>query len=56
MEQCTLFVLGSQYVLFGNVAMACFNPQWPNLIFAVACFVLRNDFDFVKHTSAHTEH
>ena len=32
-----------------------FLPQWPKLIFAVACFVLRSGFDFVKYTSAHTE-
>jgi hypothetical protein len=25
-EPCTLFVLGSQYVLFGISALACFNP------------------------------
>ena len=35
-EHCTLFVLSSQYVLFGGGVLACFNPQWPNLNFAVA--------------------
>src|SRR3981081_4131999 len=35
-NQCTLFVPGSQYVLFWEPVLACFNPQWPNLILAVA--------------------
>jgi hypothetical protein len=38
MEQCTLFVLSSQYVLLGERVLACFDPQWPNLNFAVAGF------------------
>jgi len=27
-SQCTLFVLCSQYVLFGGTYWACFDPQW----------------------------
>src|SRR5947209_19795318 len=29
MEQCTLFVLGSQYVLTQKGVPACFRHQWP---------------------------
>ena len=31
MEQCTLFVLGSQYVLFIPAVLSVFNPQCPKL-------------------------
>src|ERR1700694_1594677 len=37
-ELCTMFVLGSQYVLFRLAVLACFNPLWPILNFAVAYF------------------
>src|SRR5437016_10624581 len=30
-QQRTLFVPGSQYVLFVVLVLACFNPLWPNL-------------------------
>jgi hypothetical protein len=41
MEHCTLFVLGSQYVLLAERVLAYFNPLWPNLNFAVASFVAK---------------
>src|SRR4051812_35532497 len=28
-NQCTLFVLCSQYVLFGSLVLAYFDPEWP---------------------------
>jgi hypothetical protein len=31
MEQRTLFVPGSQYVLFVGKVLACFDPHWPSL-------------------------
>jgi hypothetical protein len=34
-----MFVLSSQYVLFGNYWVLA-DPQWPNLNLAVACFGL----------------
>jgi hypothetical protein len=37
-EQCTLFVLCSQYVLKNYFLLAGFDPQWPNLKTAVAWF------------------
>jgi hypothetical protein len=40
MAQRTLFVPGSQYVLFALVVLACFNRQWPKLNLGVACFDL----------------
>jgi len=36
MEQCTLFVPSSQYVLLQIRALACFDPQWPTLSNALA--------------------
>jgi hypothetical protein len=36
--ECTLFVLGSQYVLFFQGVLACFDPWWPDLKLAVAYF------------------
>src|SRR5471032_1828472 len=35
-EQRTLFVLGSQYVLFGGVVLAVFDPSCPSLKLAVS--------------------
>jgi hypothetical protein len=43
MEQRTLFVLGSQYVLLVGVVLACFDPQWPNLKTLVAYFDFKNE-------------
>jgi hypothetical protein len=37
-KHCTLFVLCSQYVLFGIGVLACFDPRWPISTAAVACF------------------
>src|SRR5258708_25722938 len=37
-----------------NMHKGASTTRWPNLIFTVACFVLRSGFDFVKYTSAHT--
>src|SRR3954464_5815436 len=37
-EQCTLFVLGSQYVLLEEKVLACFDHRWPNLNYALAYF------------------
>jgi len=37
-SHCTLFVLCSQYVLFRNFLLACFDPSWPVLKIAVADF------------------
>jgi hypothetical protein len=36
MEQCTLSVLGSQYVLLRNWVLSVFNPLCPNLNFGVS--------------------
>jgi hypothetical protein len=36
MEPCTTFVLCSQYVLFDETVLACFDPRWPSLKSAVA--------------------
>jgi hypothetical protein len=32
----TLFVPGSQYVLFSEAVLACFDPQWPKLKISLA--------------------
>src|SRR6186997_2798556 len=37
-QQCTPFVLRSQYVLFASWVLACFDPWWPVLKMAVAYF------------------
>jgi hypothetical protein len=37
-SKCTPFVPSSQYVLLEMGVLACFNPQWPVLIFKVAYF------------------
>jgi hypothetical protein len=39
-EHRTLFVLGSQYVLFVKEVLACFDPGWPVLNNEVAQFAL----------------
>jgi hypothetical protein len=35
---CTQKVLVSRSVPISLAVLACFDPQWPNLNFAVACF------------------